>query len=160
MNDTSHDAEKGLLTLVTLSIGRQTLAIPAAILREVLDPMPMTRVPGAGAFSPGVLNVRGSVVPLADLGHALGLPAQEPTERNRIVVIEAELDGERATVAMNADAVHEVTSVPRTSVLPVPDSMATWPPEYLSGLYKSETGFVLLPDLNAIFAAQRARKAA
>jgi purine-binding chemotaxis protein CheW len=145
------------LTLVTLSIGTQMLAIPAEALHEVLDPLPVTRVPGASEFSPHVLNVRGSVVPLADIGHALGLTRSADTDRRRIMVLDVSLDGDSATVVIEADAVHEVTSVPRADILPIPATMATWPPEYLHGLYNGPDGFVLLPDLEQIFTALTTR---
>ena len=45
--------------VITFSIGPQRLAIPATDLREIIDPLPTTRVPGAGDFAPWVVNVRG-----------------------------------------------------------------------------------------------------
>ena len=47
-----HLKEDRSLTVVTLSLGKQVLAIPAVRLREILDPMPVTRVPGAGPLVP------------------------------------------------------------------------------------------------------------
>jgi len=44
------------LTVVTLTLGSQMLALPASALREILDPLPTTRVPGAGAFAPSVVR--------------------------------------------------------------------------------------------------------
>lgn len=138
-------------TLVTFSIGMQMLAIPASILREVLDPLPITRVPGAGNFAPGVVNVRGSVVPLADLAIPYGLSHDENHDRHRIMVIDLTMGGELSTVVVSADAVHEVVSLKSTEILPVSASMSTWPPEYLIGLYRAANGFVILPDLTQIF---------
>jgi purine-binding chemotaxis protein CheW len=157
MNTKAKDNAADRLTLVTLSIGNQMLAIPAGALHEVLDPLPVTRVPGAGEFSPNVLNVRGSVVPLADIGHALGLGRTEETDRRRIMVLDVLLDGDSATVVIEADAVHEVTSVAQSEILPVTSSMSTWPPEYLLGLYNGPDGFVLLPDLSKIFSSLTSR---
>ena len=81
------------ITVVTLSLGTQMLAIPANLLREILDPLPVTRVPGAGQFVPGVVNVRGSVVPLADLKQVLSIPDDGHDERRRILVLELDLAG-------------------------------------------------------------------
>jgi purine-binding chemotaxis protein CheW len=155
------------ITLVTLALGDQTMAIPAAYLREILDPLPATRVPGASAFVPQVVNVRGSVVPLANLKVALSIQPDadgtpEPTEddRKRILVLELQIDGEPAMVAIEADAVHEVATIDTVALETVPAAASAWPPEYLTGLYKGAEGFVLLPDLPAIFSAQAARAAA
>lgn len=152
------------ITLVTMALGNQTLALPTAYLREILDPLPSTRVPGASAFVPRVVNVRGAVVPLANLKVAFGiaadgLDASLTADRRRILVLELQIDGENAMVAIEADAVHEVATIETERLETVPAAASEWPPEYLTGLYKGSEGFVLLPDLPAIFAAQVARPA-
>lgn len=144
------------VTLVTMALGSQTLAVPASVLREILDPLPVTRVPGAAAFVPHVVNVRGSVVPLANLKIALGITEDSVDERSRILVQEIPLDGEAALVAIMADAVYEVTTVDTAPMERVPETASVWPADYLIGLYKGPAGFVLLPDLAAIFSAQTA----
>jgi purine-binding chemotaxis protein CheW len=150
------------ITLVTMALGNQTLALPTAYLREILDPLPATRVPGAGPFVPQVVNVRGAVVPQANLKVAFGIAADsiDPSlteDRRRILVLELQIDGENAMVAIEADAVHEVATIETERLEMVPAAASEWPPEYLTGLYKGQDGFVLLPDLPAIFAAQVAR---
>lgn len=141
------------VTVVTMALGMQTLAVPAELLREILDPLPVTRVPGAGPFVPGVVNVRGSVVPLADLKQALSIPDEGSDDRRRILVLDVVIGGEPTTVAILADAVHEVTTVETSAIEPVPASAHAWPPEYLAGLYRGADGFVLLPNLETIFSS-------
>ncbi len=153
------------ITLVTMQLGNQTLALPTTYLREILDPLPSTRVPGASAFVPQVVNVRGAVVPLANLKVAFGIAADslDPTltaDRRRILVLELPIDGENAMVAIEADAVHEVATIETERLEVVPAAASEWPPEYLTGLYKGQAGFVLVPDLPAIFAAHVARPVA
>lgn len=153
------------LTVLTLSINQQRLAIPAANLREILDPLPRTRVPGAGDVAPWVLNVRGVVVPLADLRIPLGIqtrPQADDTDGDarRFVVLEVDIAGETAIVAIVADVVHDVTTIATNLIEPLP-AASQFPAETLQGLYRSEDGFVLLPDLSAIFTnlAQRSATA-
>jgi purine-binding chemotaxis protein CheW len=144
------------LTVVTMTLGRQTVAIPAASIREILDPLPVTRVPRAPRLVPGVLNVRGAVVPLADLHFALGLPAVViDRTRQRIIVLDVEIEGEIATVAFTADAVHEVAALSASDIEPAPTT-SIWPPGTVQGLSRREEGFVLIPDLPAIFAGRPA----
>lgn len=142
------------LTLVTFSIGPQVLAIPASLLREIIEPLSQTRVPGAGRFAPSVLNVRGTVVPLADLRIPLQIEDPGPSDRSpearRFLVIEVEVGAERISAAIIADAVHEVTAIARDSILPLPTA-SPWPADFLLGLCQGKDGFVLLPDLAAIF---------
>lgn len=146
------------ITLLTMALGNQTLAIPAGYLREILDPLPTTRVPGAGAFVPHVVNVRGSVVPLANLKVAFSIVSEAVEEdRRRILVLELQIDGDPAMVAIEADAVHEVATIETAILEKVPGTVNAWPSDYLTGLYKGQDGFVLLPDLPAIFSAQAHR---
>ena len=83
--------------VITFSIGPQRLAIPATDLREIIDPLPTTRVPGAGDFAPWVVNVRGAVLPLGDLRLPLGIndpnPAERPEDARRFLVLEAIIGG-------------------------------------------------------------------
>lgn len=138
-------------TMVTFSIGPQRLAVPATSLLEVMDPLPVTRVPGAGRLVPGVVNVRGSVVPFADLGAALGLPRGGDVANHRFVVVEVDVGGDLSTVVIHADAVHEVASLHPEAILTASASLSPWPAEFLLGLYKSGDGFVILPDLVQVF---------
>lgn len=159
---TSIGAHKDGLTVLTLSIGPQMLAIPAANLREILDPMPRTRVPGAGESAPWVMNVRGAVVPLADLRVPLGILdgalQAEDSETRRFVVLEVEIGDEKAAVAIVADVVHDVTTIAADRIEPLP-AASQFPSEFLKGLYRGADSFVLLPDLSAIFTALALRSA-
>jgi len=148
-----HLKEDRLLTVVTLSLGEQVLAIPAVRLREILDPLPVTRVPGAGPLVPGVVNVRGTVVPLANLKQVLRIAEQAADERRRILVLDVTIAGEAAVVAVEADAVHEVSTIETAIIEPVPATACAWPPEFLTGLYRGTNGFVLMPDLDQILSA-------
>lgn len=145
-----HLKEDRQLTVVTLSLGEQVLAIPAVRLREILDPLPVTRVPGAGPLVPGVVNVRGTVVPLADLKQVLRIPEQAADDRRRFLVLDVTIAGEAAVVAIEADAVHEVSTIETAIIEPVPATASAWPPEFLTGLYRGSNGFVLMPDLDQI----------
>lgn len=66
-----HEAHTDILTF---RLGSEKLALPAEYLREILEMVPITRVPQSGTFATGLINVRGVVVPLADLRVALRIP--------------------------------------------------------------------------------------
>lgn len=73
MKDKSH------IDILTFRLGSEKLALPAELLREILEMVPVTRVPQAGTFATGLINVRGVVVPLADLRVALRIPRSAAT---------------------------------------------------------------------------------
>lgn len=151
------------LTVLTLSIGKQMLAIPATNLREILDPLPRTRVPGADQAAPWVLNVRGAVVPLADLRIPLGIldqpSSEEDSDTHRFVVLEVDIGSDRSTVAILADVVHNVTTILTDQIEPLP-AASQFPAGFLTGLYRGADSFVLLPDLSTIFTTLAQRSAA
>ena len=138
---------------VLLQIGGQAMAIPARSLRTILEPVPVTRVPTANRFVDGVVNVRGSVIPIADLRVAFGLAGAGDDDTRRFLVLEIDLDGEPATVAIVADAVHEVVELDPAGLDPLPATGTRWPQHFVRGLARSDSGFVMMPHLENIFAA-------
>ncbi|MFC7705617.1 chemotaxis protein CheW [Plastorhodobacter daqingensis] len=141
------------LTVVTMRLGRQHLAIPAANLREILDPLPVTRVPTSSSFVWGVVNVRGAVVPLADLRIPFGLTEDPQGKDLRMLVLDIELAGEPAVVVVCADAVDEVLPLDTALVEPLPATGSTWDPSFVRGIFRKGGGFVILPHLPNIFAS-------
>lgn len=144
----------GLMTVVTMRLGKQMLAIPASALREILDPLPVTRVPTADRSVWGVINVRGAVVPLAQLRYAFGIADEAATDATKMLVLEVEVFGEPIVVAVSADAVLEVIELDRTTMEPLPPKGSAWPQSFVHGVFRTPRGLLLLPNLGNIFAAQ------
>ncbi len=145
--------------MVTMRLSGEVMAIPADCLREILEPVPVTRVPTADRFSAGMVNVRGSVVPLADLKVAFGMEPTAPSEDTRFLVLDVRVKGEDITVGIIADKVHDVVEMDRASLEDIPDVGMKWPPEFISGIGKWQDEFVLLPDLEKVFSQAIARDA-
>lgn len=142
--------------LVTFRLGGEVLAVPALHLREILEPVPVTRVPGAPPFVPGLLNVRGAVVPLADLRIPLQMPRPSAEaghdDATRILVLELPLNGQDAVVGILADSVHEVTRIGADQLERIPPVGTRWPPRFVAAVGRWGGDFVTIPDLTAIFA--------
>jgi len=112
----SAPATGGALKVLTLGLQGEIFAIEAGSVREILDVVPITEVPNARAFVGGLINVRGRVVPLADLRVMFGMDRPPPDADTRIVVIEIDLEGDPTIAAILADRVHDVTDIaPNTS---------------------------------------------
>ncbi len=139
------------MNVVMMRLGGEMIAISTDALREILEPVPVTRVPRAGAFSSGLINVRGAVVPLADLRVAFGMPQEPVTEDTRMVVLDVPVAGEIVTVAVIADKVHDVTEFDPATIEDLPHVGHGWPPEFVRGVGKWQDGFVLMPDLEPVF---------
>jgi purine-binding chemotaxis protein CheW len=139
------------IDVVTLRMGGERIAIPAVLLREIMEPIRVTRVPTANLFSEGLVNVRGSVVPLTDLRVPFCMPAAETTPDTRFIVLGLTIADAPMTVAISADKVETVTPLDPDQIGPIPEVGTLWPPDYVRGICKLGDDFVLLPDLHRIF---------
>ncbi|HVJ54437.1 MAG TPA: chemotaxis protein CheW [Aliidongia sp.] len=139
------------IEIVTLNLDGEIFAIDAAHVREILDLVPITEVPHSQPFVNGLINVRGKVVPLADLRLCFGMEQHPPTIDTRIIVIEIELDGEPTTVGLRADKVYEVTEVAAASLEETPRIGMRWRPEFIRCIGKRGDDFIVVLDIGRIF---------
>lgn len=145
---------------LTFKLGDELFAIDVARVREVLDLSEITRVPTAPPYMRGVVNVRGSAVPVVDLRLKFGLPPTPDTVNTRIVVLELELDGELTVVGGLADAVHEVLELDRAEIREPPRIAMRWRADMIEGLGKKADQFIIVLDITRVFAADQALLAA
>jgi purine-binding chemotaxis protein CheW len=149
----------GAMKALTLRLQDELFAVEACSVREILDLVPITEVPNASPFVGGLINVRGRVVPLADLRVMFGMDRPEPDQDTRIVVMEIDIDGEPTVAGILADKVHDVTDIEAASIEEAPKVGMRWRPEFIRGIGKRNGGFIIIPDLGRIFETQGARTA-
>ncbi len=147
-----HDAEE--IEVLTFDIAGETFALEAVIVREILDLVPETSVPGSKDFVGSVINFRGRVIPLADIRIAFGMEAVKATIDSRIIVIEMEFEGEINLIGIRTDKVNEVTTLARTASELPPSVGMRWRADFISCLVKRGTDFIIVPDLAVIFSTQ------
>ena len=136
---------------LTFDLDGERFAISVSNVQEVIDPLQMTRVPNADAFAPGLINVRGAVVPVLNLHHRLGIDERERTGDTRYVVIEANILDERTHFAITADSVHEVLEISERDIRTAPELGMKWPPEYILGIAQRAHGMLIFLDTECIF---------
>ena len=136
---------------LTLRLEDELFAIEAGSVREILDLVPVTEVPNASPFAAGLINVRGRVVPLADLKVAFGMHRAAQDQDTRIVVIETEIEGEPTVVGILADKVYDVTDIEHASIEETPKVGMRWRPEFIEGVGKRNGGFIIIPNMERIF---------
>jgi purine-binding chemotaxis protein CheW len=142
--------QDGSMQVVMIGLGDEKFALDAGLVREIIDPVPATKVAGARSFVPNVINVRGNVIPLADLRIRFGMPQTEDSGDTRIVVIEVEIDNEPVLVGVTADKVYEVTEISRTDVQQTPRVGMHWKPEFIRFITKWREEFVIVPNMERI----------
>ncbi len=118
--------------------------------KEILQFEHITRVPSTPRSIRGVINLRGSVVPVVDLAVKFGLPEAEITNRSCVLVVEALRDGVPTVMGLIADAVSEVIALVAEDVAQPPDFGPRARVDYLAGMGKVGNRFVLLLDIDRV----------
>ncbi|MAG94303.1 MAG: chemotaxis protein CheW [Planctomycetaceae bacterium] len=121
-NPASWDATSLCGEYLTFHLGNEEFAFEILKVRELIELMDMTSVPGAPSFIRGVINLRGKIIPVMKLRERFGLPEVEDNERNCIIVVEVvNDDGESASMGILVDAVSEVMNIGVDDIAPPPD---------------------------------------
>lgn len=145
------------LEVLTFGMGGETFALDAVLVREILDIVPCTPVPGADALVGHVINFRGRVIPLADLRPAFGMEKAQVTADSRIIVIELTIDDEPTLIGLTTDSVDEVATLPADDCEQPPAIGMRWPRDHVRCLVRRAHDIVVLPDLQSLFHALATR---
>jgi purine-binding chemotaxis protein CheW len=138
---------------LSFRLGEEVFAVDVAQVREILELMPITKVPRTPEFMRGVINVRGSVVPVVDMRLKFGLPAAEDTIDTCIVVMEVATDGETTVIGALADSVKEVAEFSAEQIEPAPKLGTMLKVEFIKGIAKHDEQFVIILDIDRIFSS-------
>lgn len=141
----------GELEVLTFGMGGETFALEAVLVREILDMLPETVVPGADPMVAHVINFRGRVIPLADMRGAFALDGSEKTPDSRIVVIELPIGGESQLIGLRTDKVDEVATLHVDACEDPPAIGMRWPRQHVRGLVRRDDDVIVLPDLLGLF---------
>ncbi len=136
---------------LTFKLGDEVFALDVAQVREVLDLTTITKVPRTPDFMRGVINVRGSVVPVVDLRLKFGLSETEGTLDTRIIVMELFLDDETTVIGVIADSVHEVLEIEVSQIEKPPRIGSRWRTEFIRGIGKRDDQFIIILDIEKVF---------
>ena len=148
--------EAALAQYLSFQVAGESYAVGVLQAREIIEYTTVTRVPHAPAAVRGVINLRGSVVPVVDLAVKFGLPQSEIGRRTCVVIVECTIEGESMVMGVMADAVNHVLDLGPADIEPAPSFGTRVRAEYLKGMGKLEQGFVLLLDMDKLLSGQEA----
>jgi purine-binding chemotaxis protein CheW len=137
--------------LIAFSIGEQTYGVEITTVREIRAWNGATPLPNTREFVRGVINLRGTIVPIYDLRARFGLGQTEPTKNHVVVVTSV---GEK-WVGVLVDAVSDILTISRDDIHPVPEGNTT-DSELLTGIVTHENRMVALIDLEAVISGAKA----
>lgn len=132
--------------LISFRIGSQEFCVDIMDVREIRGWTPATALPQAPAFVRGVINLRGAVLPIVDLGARLGLGAADPTARHVIIVAQVE----KQIVGLLVDAVSDILTVSDDMIQPTPDVASEMVRNFVRGLLAIDGRMVSFISLDRV----------
>ena len=148
MSDSVQTADNQYLTF---TLAGETYAVEVNKVKEVLEYTEVTKVPRTQEFMRGVINLRGSVVPVVDLRLKFDMGHTDQTIDTSIVVMEVTVDGETVTLGTLADSVQEVIGLNDSQIEPAPSIGTKVDNRFIHGIGKVDERFLIILDIDRIF---------
>jgi purine-binding chemotaxis protein CheW len=131
-------------------LGQETFALGILRIKEILEYQVPTEVPMMPEFIRGIVNLRGSVVPVIDLSARFGRPAAAVTKKTCIVILETQVDDERQVLGLVVDAVNEVLDIPQRDIEPPPSFGVSVRTDFIEGMGKVQDKFVIILNVDSV----------
>ena len=139
---------------LTFNLGEEAFAIEIGKVREVLDYTSITKVPRTPAFLRGVINLRGSVVPVIDLRMILNMSAIQKTVDTCIVIVDVDIEGDTIQLGALADSVQEVVDIDVNQIGPPPKLGTKLNTEFIRGMGKRGDNFLIILDIDRVLSGE------
>ncbi len=140
---------------LTFALGQESYGIAVLKVREIIRVPDITSVPQMPEYVKGVINLRGKVIPVADLRVKFQLNDVKDTERTCIVVVQVKLaNGSQPLIGLIVDSVEEVANIPANDIEPTPDFGASLETEYILGMAKVKGVVKTLLDIDRVVSAE------
>jgi purine-binding chemotaxis protein CheW len=141
------------MEFVSFNLGTEAYAIDVWHAREIVDAPELSRLPNAPAWIPGVMNLRGRVVPVVDLKRKFGLSSDVAAKgRGYVIVVELPHEDGVITVGVAADSVIEVFDLADPDLTPPPRFGERFSRAYLRGMARRPRGLVAVMDAEKVLA--------
>jgi purine-binding chemotaxis protein CheW len=136
---------------LTFNLSDEIFAVDISKVREVLDFTVITKVPLTPEFMRGVINLRGSVVPVVDLRLKFSMSKTEKTVNTCVIIVEVTLDGETTVLGALADSVQEVLDLDPDHIEPAPKIGTRLNTEFIRGMGRRDNRFIIILDIDKVF---------
>lgn len=139
---------------LTFKLEEELFALDISKVREVLDFTSITKVPQTPDYMRGVINLRGSVVPVVDLRLKFGMGLAEKTVNTCIIIAEIVVEGETTVVGALADSVREVLDLEPGQIEPAPKIGTRLNTDFIKGMGKTDDTFIIILDIDRVFSEE------
>lgn len=144
----------GTRQYLTFQLGEEVFAIDVVNVREILEFNSVTKVPKSPEYMRGVINLRGSVVPVFDMRLKFGMAATDKTINTCIVVVEVSFESEDIIIGALVDSVQEVFELEANQIEPAPRIGTHLRTEFIRGMGKRDDRFIIILDIDKVFSAE------
>jgi purine-binding chemotaxis protein CheW len=125
--------------IVEFEIGSGLYGMDISLVREIVEMLPITRLPGSQSCIVGVINLRGEVTMIVSISELLSIKGQSEKKNEKIIVLVADLtDG--SNIGIIVRDVHSVLSIPVEDIEPFSGILATDSGGYVKGIIKTNSG--------------------
>ncbi|PLX05379.1 MAG: chemotaxis protein CheW [Marinilabiliales bacterium] len=146
------EATTKINSFLSFRLGEETFAANVSSVLNILEMTKITAVPQAPEYMKGVINLRGTVLPVVDTRIKFGLPEIEYTKDTCIVVMDLKFEDESIYVGSLVDGVEEVLEIEKTDILPAPTIGNKYKSDFINGMFKhGEDKFIMLLNMNKVF---------
>jgi purine-binding chemotaxis protein CheW len=139
-------ATTGSLEIIAFRLNDQSFCVKTRSIREIRGWAPVTPIPHSPYEMLGVINLRGTVIPIIDLAAKLGMPGTEASERSAIIVT----DVNNMTVGLLVEGVSDILTVPASSLQPVPQA-AGQNASFAEGILAHQDQMICFLNLEELF---------
>jgi purine-binding chemotaxis protein CheW len=147
------EKEKKQNSYLSFKLGQETFASNVSKVLNILELTKITKVPKAPEYMMGVINLRGTVLPVINARLKFGMTAVEETTNTCILVLDVVVDGETVKVGAMVDSVEEVLELNEEDIQPPPTIGSKYKSEFIYGMAKSNEEFIMLLDMDKVFSA-------
>lgn len=138
--------------LLTFSLGEESYGVPITKVKEIIGLLSITHVPHSPKFLKGIINLRGTVIPVVDLRIRLGLAEKEYDERTCILVMDISRGEHKRNLGIIVDFVSEVISISDEDIDAPPQySSQNSQTKYISGIGKIQDRILVILDVEKMF---------
>jgi purine-binding chemotaxis protein CheW len=135
---------------LTFALGTEMFAVETLRVKEIIEYGQLTNVPMMPGFIRGVINLRGAVVPVIDLGARFGRAETQVTRRTCIVIVEVPNEDGCQDIGVVVDSVSEVLEIPATDIEPAPTFGTRIRSDFIAGMGKVNGRFVILLEVGRV----------
>ncbi|MDY0254525.1 MAG: chemotaxis protein CheW [Tenuifilaceae bacterium] len=139
---------------LSFKLGDEEFAAHVGKVLNILEMTKITEVPKAPVYMKGVINLRGTVLPVIDTRIKFGMTPTEYTTNTCIIVLDIDVDGENIQVGALVDAVQAVLEIEKGQIMPPPSIGSKYKSEFIEGVANIDEKFIMILDMDAVFSTE------